>query len=129
MAMTDNGQEQLWYESIYDAAAQLVYALGGPQKVAGKLWPSKDPIQAGRYLSQCVDPDRNEKLALDEFLQLMRWGREAGFHYLAKHIADECFYEFRVVEPEERRDDLRTKILHMSKEMQKMFKELERIEK
>lgn len=126
--MADNGQENLWHDTVYSATSALVYALGGPQTVAYKLWPSKDPIASGRYLSNCLDSDRHEKLALDEFIQIIKWGREAGYHHVAKFLADECFYELRVIEPAERKDELRTQVLNMSREMQQLFKQLERLE-
>lgn len=99
-------QGALWHDTINDACRAVIDALGGPKRVAGELWPARSLDDGQRYLLKCLDPERAEKLGLDEFVWPMRRGREAGCHVLADFLAQACLYEFRVVEPAEREADL-----------------------
>lgn len=92
-------QDPLWHDTVFDAVRALVDALGGPKRVAADMWPSRDLGEGHRYLLKCVDPERPEKLGLDEFVWLMRRGREAGCHVLAEWLAQACLYELRPVDP------------------------------
>ena len=99
-------QTSLWHDTVYDAVRALVDALGGPKRVAADLWPAREAADAQRYLLKCLDEDRPEKLGLDEFVWLMRRGREAGCHVLADWLAQACLYELRPVDPAAREADI-----------------------
>lgn len=99
-------QTTMWHETVYDAVRALVDGLGGPKRVAADMWPTRDLGDAHRYFLKCLDQDRPEKLGLDEFVWLMRRGREAGCHVLADWLAQTCLYELRVVDATAREADL-----------------------
>jgi len=99
-------QGALWHDTIFDAVRALVDAIGGPKRVAADMWPARSLDDGHRYLLKCLDVDRPEKLGLDEFVWLMRRGREAGCHVLADFLAQACMYELRVVEPAAREAEL-----------------------
>jgi hypothetical protein len=84
--------EQLFYDSITDAARVVVLALGGPKKVGERLWSGKDAKAAERRLVDCLNDNREEKLSPDELLKLARWGRDAGCHALAVYFNVEAGY-------------------------------------
>lgn len=82
-------------QSLADALSDVVYAIGGPKAVAAELWPSKfraHPESAARYVSQCLDPARREKLSLDELEWLLAAGREAEEHGAMYYLARRCHY-------------------------------------
>lgn len=99
-------QQALWHDTVFDATRALVDALGGAKRVAAEMWPTRDLGEAHRYLLKCLDPDRPEKLGLDEFVWLMRRGRDAGCHVLAEWLGQACMYELHVVDPAAREADL-----------------------
>lgn len=92
-------QQALWHDTIYDALRALIDGLGGPKRVAATLWPAREVGDGQRYLLKCLDSERPEKLGLEEFVWLMRAGREAGCHVLADHLAQACLYEIRPADP------------------------------
>src|SRR6476661_8291696 len=84
--------EQLFYESITDAAHIVVQALGGAKKVGPMLWPALNASAAARRLIDCLNEARPEKLSPDELLRLARWGRDIGCHALAVYFNSEAGY-------------------------------------
>ena len=99
-------QDPLWHDTIYDALRALVDALGGPKRVAGALWPARDLAEAQRYLLKCLDADRGEKLGLEEFIWLLRQGREAGCHVAAEFLGQACLYTVQPVDMDQVAADL-----------------------
>ena len=94
-------QFELVYNDIFAALRGLVSACGGSKVVGPMIWPSKG-AKAESWLDDCLNNDRAAKLCLEEFLQLLRIGREKGFHH-AKHFVDETtmYAKSEPVEPED----------------------------
>jgi hypothetical protein len=82
--------EQLFYESMHDAARIVVQALGGPKKVGEMLWPALKG--SDNRLRDCLNEARPEKLSPDEVLKLARWGHDIGCHALANYFNAEAGY-------------------------------------
>jgi hypothetical protein len=83
-------------ESFHEALIECCRAIGGSKAAAALLWPAKadrDIEGARRYLASCLDPDRNEKLSLDEVLLLLRSAREQGCHVGMEFLAATLGYE------------------------------------
>lgn len=80
-------QPPLFVENIYKALGAIVDHCGGAKTIGAMLWPAKKPEAAGQLLNDCLNPDRNEKLDLEQFLMLLRLAREADFH-VPKHWID-----------------------------------------
>src|SRR4029077_8963464 len=86
-------QEQLFYDTVNDALRSLVERAGGYKIIGHKLRPTKSPEQAGRWLADCLNPLRQEKVDPDDVMMLLVIRREIGFH-VAKHYVDrEAGYE------------------------------------
>ena len=81
-------QDQLFYEDVFDVTRAMVQAAGGAKVVAGKLWPHKPGAQAQKELLDCLNRESPRKLCMEEFLEVVRMAREAGFHQ-GKHWIDE----------------------------------------
>lgn len=85
--MTGAGQPSLFVEDVFDALRSAVDAAGGRKRVGALLWPAKGPDAAGRYLADCLNPSRSERLNPEEFLHVLRLARDGGYHG-AKHWID-----------------------------------------
>ena len=120
-------QQPLWHDTIHDALRALVDALGGPKRVAGELWAGRELGDAQRYLLKCLDTDRSEKLGLDEFVWLLRRGREAGCHVVAEYLAGACLYELRPVDPAAREADLAAQVEQTMSQAADLLKQWERM--
>ncbi|MCS4509157.1 hypothetical protein [Xylophilus ampelinus] len=80
------------YEDELDAARDAVKALGGAKKVGTLLWPDKTTDNAARYLLDCLNGQRAERLSPSQVLLLMRMARQVGFHGLAEYFMAEAGY-------------------------------------
>jgi hypothetical protein len=83
-------QDPLFHEDFNDALSSLVKALGKLDAVAHDLWPTK--VHGGRYLSDCLNPDRDAKLSLDDVVALLRMGRAKGIHWAMHKLCDVTGY-------------------------------------
>jgi hypothetical protein len=80
------------YEDELDAARDAVKALGGAKRVGPQLWPDKTVENASRYLLDCLNPGRAERLTPSQLLLIMRMARQVGFHGLAEYFMAEAGY-------------------------------------
>jgi len=90
--------------TLNDALVELVKALGGSKVVGVKLWPAKGVEAAQRHLLACLNPERQEKLALEEVVHIMRLGREDGQHSAMVWICQELGYS--IPSPLSREDEV-----------------------
>jgi hypothetical protein len=84
-------QDPLFHEDFNDALHSAVKALGKIEAVARDLWPAKP--NGGRYLSDCLNPDRDAKLALEDVVALLKMAREKGVHWAMHQLCDSVGYE------------------------------------
>lgn len=93
--------------SLEDSLKAVIRALGGAKVVGHKLRPDLDPDAAGRWLLDCINPDRNDKLALGQLMLILRWGHDAGCHAGMDFIARDSGYAEPIpVTPEDEQDEL-----------------------
>lgn len=91
------------------------------------LWPEKAADDAGRLLRHCLDPDRAEKLSLEQLLLLLRMGREKGVHAVMTFLAREAGYQDPVaIEPEDERAKLMREFVEAQRALAGMAKRMER---
>ena len=81
------------YDDELEAARATVKSLGGAKKVGPIFWPEKSPENAGRYMLDCLNASRSERLTPAQVLLLMRMGREVGVHCLAEYFMAEAGYQ------------------------------------
>lgn len=120
-------QAALWHDTIYEALRALIDALGGPKRVAADLWPARELGDGQRYLLKCLDAERPEKLGLEEFVWLMRRGREAGCHVLADYLGQACQYELRPVDPAVAEADLAAQVERTMTQAADLLRQWERL--
>lgn len=123
-------QNQLWHDSFEDALRAVLEAAGGPKAVASEMWPSKPFAEAHRRLLHCLDPERDQKLSLDELRWLIAKGREVGCHTAMAFLARDCGYTDPVpVDPEDERAELQRAFLASMKAQKDILKRMEALAK
>lgn len=121
--------DPLLYEDELDAARDAVKHLGGAKKVGPMIWPDKTPDGAARYLLDCLNGQRAERLAPSQLMMLMRLSREVGFHGLTAFIMRETGYAPPVpVEPTSEAELLTRRMQSMVGEFAALTQRLERIQ-
>lgn len=130
-------QQQLFMvEDVFEAmraAARAIAAFHRPKeikswsKIVGTmLWTTKNPEDAGKYLSNCLDKSRQEKLCVEEYLWLKKEAKRVGCHIL--HAYDCEFTEYQISNPIEPKDevaDLQTQYISAAREMKRLAERIE----
>lgn len=100
-------QIPLIVDNANDAVRDTVRAIGGTKVVGPLLWPTKKPEAAERYLDDCLNPNRDHKLSLEEALAIAKLGREKGIHLIVGFCCDDVGYAPPVpVDPEDQKAEL-----------------------
>ena len=115
-------------ETLTDALIECVKAAGGSKAVGVALWGSAGGVDvAQRRLLSCLNPERPEKLSLNEVLQILRLAREKGCHAGMEFLAAELGYTEPV--PVDSKDEI-AELLRQSNELRaQLVKSNERIER
>lgn len=120
-------QDFLFYESVEQAIDAVVNACGGRKKFACEMWPDKPQRDAHNLLDACLNPERREKFSPAQMLYIMKRGKDAGCHAVARYMGLETGYEFTPITPEAERDRLADAILEASRTLQRALKSAEGI--
>lgn len=99
-------QQPLFLESFGEAVLELARCypgqpkpgggefIRGPKGFAERLQPNKKPADAQRWLSDCCNPDREDrKFSDEEREQILRIGREIGCHVVKHYLDDATGYK------------------------------------
>lgn len=92
-------QDQLFYDTVNAALVQVVNALGGCAAVGKRLWPSKPVAKAEQKLANCLNPEHEWKLEIDELVQILTWAREEGLHFAMHKLNEVIGYAPPVIAP------------------------------
>jgi hypothetical protein len=112
-------QIPLFFDTYEAAIRSAVDAIGGLKVVGSMLWPTKEPDEAGRTLAACLNPEKREKLDLNELRMIRREARKRGIHVLAAYEARDAGYaDPQPVEPEDERARLMREFIEASKRME-----------
>ena len=95
-----------FYESSEDAMRAAVQSLGGTKRVGALLWPDLSPDNAGRRLSDTLNPHRSERLTLSQVMRVLQMAKAAGHHGPMSWIASEIGYAVQPVTAAEEVDRL-----------------------
>ncbi len=92
--------QELFHETIADALRETIACLGGMKVVAARMRPELSADHAARWLSDCLNADRRERLCPEQLLWLLREGRAANCHAAMNFLAMDAGYRAEPVEPE-----------------------------
>lgn len=121
--------EMPFYEEAKDALKAAIQALGGTKVVGPMMWPDKDPMKAAALLSDCINPNRSEKLEITQIMLIFSMAKEAGVHGPFLWFSNEIGYEARPITKAEEIDHLTQVVEQSSKTLAAAVAALERIQK
>jgi len=120
-------QPALFHESLYDALKDCVRAIGKPCEVGKAMRPEKSQDEARTWLSNCLNPDRPEKLDPEQVLWLLREARKVNCHAAMAYIARESGYaDPQPIEPEDERATLQREYIAAVKTLAAITTRIER---
>lgn len=100
----ENTQVPLFVEDLNEALRATIMALGGYKSVGVELRPEKSAIDAGKWLADCLNAEKRDRLTPDQLAYIRRRARQANVHILAAFEMQEAGYAPPVaVEPEDER--------------------------
>jgi hypothetical protein len=122
-------QDPLFFESMNDALRAIVERVpGNGFKIVGhRLRPTKSPDAAGKWLADCLNTLRQERLDPDDVLMVLKVGREIGFHGAMQHIGGECSYRCEPIEPQDEQAALMRDYIEAVQDAKKIAAKLERL--
>lgn len=116
-----------FFDSPEDALKAIIQQLGGIKRVGPLLFPDKSVDAAARYLLDCVNHDRQEKLALTQIMMLLRLAHEAGYHTAYAWISGEVGYDIKPITRAEEVDRLVSVVEQSTKTLGTALAALERL--
>lgn len=130
-------QEMLAVASFEEAAKLAAMAVAVAREPRNKkkwasivghiLFPDKDPEAAGRYLADCLNPGRDEKLSAAQIFLLSRLAKRVGCHILHNHICEESEYQVgNPIEPQDEAAELYTRAESLARDLKDCVERLER---
>jgi hypothetical protein len=122
-------QIPLIVDTLNDAVRDTARALG-VKKIAKELWPSKGEEAAARYLNDCLNPEREQKLSGEEILHIARRGREMGVYLITAFINSDTGFQPPVpIEPDDEKAELQRRYIASVEEQKKLTARMERFAK
>lgn len=118
-----------FFDSPEDALKAIIQQLGGIKKVGPRLFPDKTVDAAARYLLDCVNADRSEKLSLSQIMMLLRLAHEAGYHTAYAWISGEVGYDVKPITKAEEVDRVTSVIEQSTKTLTSALATLERLQR
>lgn len=119
-------QQQLFYETLFDALGADIAAAGGFKTVASRLWPSESLTTSAARLRNSINETQPQKLCPEEVLQIKRLAREAGSTATVDFEAQQLGYAVTWVDPKDEAEGLRRELRDL---MDIVNRKLDRIEK
>lgn len=84
--------------------------------------------EARTYLNNCINPDRAEKLDLEEIQWILSEARKVGCHAAMTYLANEAGYGAPVpVTPEDEQDELMRQFIASQKAMSRIMQRLDAV--
>ena len=92
------------------------------------MWPEKPADEAGRLLSDCLNPDRAAKLCPEKLVLLLKIARAKGCHLAAHWLCDEVGYSRPApVEPTDQMAALQREYIEATKAVVAIAHRIERV--
>lgn len=120
-------QIPLIIDTLNDAVRDTARILG-VKKIAKELWPAKGEEAAARYLNDCLNADREQKLSGEEMLLIARRGREIGCYLITSFInAETGFSPPQPIDPDDQKAELQRKFIERADSLMAMAATIKRI--
>jgi hypothetical protein len=121
-------QIPLFVEDYHEAIRATVQALGGFKRVGADMKPDLAVDAAGRWLADCCNAEKREKLSPTELAYIRRCARQANVHILAAfEMRDAGYGDPLPIEPEDERAALQREFVQSTKSLERMLARLQSI--
>lgn len=121
-------QIPLFVEDYNAAIRQTVESLGGYKSVGSSMRPELPADQAGRWLNDCCNDDRRDKLSPQQLGFLRRLARASGVHILMQYENRDAGYaDPTPVEPEDEYATLQRMFIESVKVQKALHSQMESI--
>lgn len=121
-------QQPLFLEDLDEAIRQTIHGLGGMKKVGHALRPEMSAVDAGKWLANCLNEDKRDRLSPAQLAYIRRAARVEGVHILAAYEAQDAGYAPPVpIEPEDERALLQREFVQASKGFLSLVSRMERV--
>lgn len=119
----------LFHESLEDALKEVIRTLGGFKLTATAMRPEKSPEAAARWLHDCFNDGKAERLSPDQVMYLLREGRRIGVHAGMNYLLRECgYHDAQPVDPEDERAILQRQFVQSVQQLSILASRIERTE-
>lgn len=126
--MKDQHTSPLFVDTIEDALREAVKGMGGAKSVGARMRPEKLSIDAGMWLSDCLNVDKRDKLSLEQVMWIVREARQAGCHIAMHFICESAGYEAaKPVEPEDEKAKLMRDFIEATKQQTRNVEKMEQL--
>lgn len=123
--MQINNQDALFYDSVNDALKDVIKHVGGNKAVGQMLWPEISADKVAGKLSDCLNETRAEKLSPEQFILLLKIGRDVGCHAAINFVAREAGYDDpKPVNKEDQKERLQREFVESAKHLSKLSESL-----
>lgn len=124
----EGAQVPLFVEDLNEAIRATVNALGGMKAMGVELRPEKSAVDAGKWLADCLNPAKRDRLDPEQMAFLRRRARQAGCHILAAFEMQDAGYAPPVaIEPEDERAKLEREFIASVKALEVIQQRLARV--
>lgn len=115
----------MFVEDLNDAIRATINALGGMKSVGVAMRPEKSAVDAGKWLADCLNPAKRDRLDPDQLAFIRRLGRESGCHVLASYEMREAGYSRpQPIAPEDEAAELQRKFIESVKALESLQRQM-----
>jgi hypothetical protein len=123
-------QIPMFVEDYPEAIRAAVQALGGFKRVGSDLKPDLAIDAAGRWLADCLNPEKRDILPPSALAYIRRKAREKGCHILAAFEAQEAGYAAPVpINPEDEKLKIEREFVMHLKGARELVDRMERLQR
>jgi len=131
MSVDEYGQGSLLaHDTPDDATAECIAAVGGIKAAALLLRPELEIEQGARWLRDCLNPRKRDKLDVRQYLVLWRSARERGCLAGVAYVNDYCDCAPPIpISPEDEEAELQREFIRAEEGMRALVDRMEQIAK
>ncbi|KAF1706262.1 hypothetical protein [Pseudoxanthomonas sacheonensis] len=124
----ENTQVPLFVEDLNEAIRATVNCLGGFKAVGVELKPEKSAVDAGKWLADCLNSAKRDRLDPEQLAYIRRRARAAGCHVLAAFEMQQAGYAPPVaIAPADEAAELKRQFIESTKMQALIVQRLERL--
>lgn len=129
--MDECGQGSLLaHDTPDDATAECIAAVGGIKAAALLLRPELEMEQGARWLRDCLNPRKRDKLDVRQYLVLWRAARERGCLAGVAYVNDCCGCAPPIpISPDDEEAELQRSFIRAQEDMQALVERMETLSK